>query len=308
MKPKPSHRWVLVLAFLVGFLALSLVLSGIAGLFSNNAAKKEGRGNVALIPVEGVILATTSEDTVFRGENVASSAFIVEAIREAEEDMSVRALVFEINSPGGSAVASDEIGSAIKLAKKPTVAWIREVGASGGYWVASAADHIIANRMSITGSIGVIGSYLEYPDLLKRFNVTYNRLVGGRYKDAGVPYRHLTGEEERIVQSKIDLIYNYFVEEVALNRNLSYNDTLGLATGMFYLGAEAKDLGLVDELGGEPEVKAYLEAQGIKGVEFVRFEQRVSLFDLLAGLTSRLGFSVGQGIVSDAREGWRIQT
>ena len=91
-----------------------------------------------------------------------------------EENKDIKAIVLEINSPGGSAVASDEIASAVKKSNKPTVAVIREAGASGGYWIASSTDHIIANRMSITGSIGVISSYLEFSGLIEKYWVGWS--------------------------------------------------------------------------------------------------------------------------------------
>ena len=106
----------------------------------------------------------------------------------------------EINSPGGSAVASDEIATAVKNAKKPVISLIREVGASGGYWVASASDYIIANRMSITGSIGVISSYLEFSGLMEKYGVGYERLVAGENKDLLTPYKKLEADQKALVQ------------------------------------------------------------------------------------------------------------
>src|SRR3989339_423358 len=214
MKPAqgPSFRWgyaifVLLLLSILGFMAVG-VISLFAGIDVESLS-----GNVALIPIEGVI--TGSEDSEFIFESVTASPDTIELIEKADKNPSIKAIILEINSPGGSAVASEEIANAVKKTNKTTVAWIREVGASGAYWVASSSDHIVASRMSITGSIGVIGSYLEFEGLADRYNLTYRRLVSGKYKDIGDPFRELTQEEQEILQKSLDEIRDYFVGEVA---------------------------------------------------------------------------------------------
>ena len=155
-------------------------------------------GNVALISVNGVIMGGDGGGSL--GQTIASSKTIVSFLEDAEKRTNVKAILLEINSPGGGAVASDEIASQIKSMKKPVVSVIREVGASGGYWIASATDHVIANRMSITGSIGVISSYLEFSELMKEYGVGYERLIAGKYKDVGTPFRKLEVEEKQLLQ------------------------------------------------------------------------------------------------------------
>ncbi len=253
-------------------------------------------GNVALIPVEGVI-ATQAGGSF--GESYVSSTDIIDFLTTAEQDPTIDAIVLEINSPGGSAVASDEIGAKIKTIEKPVISVIREVGASGGYWIASSTDHIIANRMSITGSIGVISSYLEFSGLMDKHGVEYERLVAGKYKDIGTPLRELTDQEEHILQNKLDLIHRFFIEEVAQNRNLSYEQTEQLATGEFYLGVEALQLGLIDELGNQDTAKAYLQQHyGIDNPEFVVYQRQPTLFEILAGVMTPFSFHMGEGIGS----------
>jgi len=180
-------KWVLIplSVFLFVFVVLPLTFSLI--FFDG----EQLTGNVALIPISGVIM--TEESGSYFSSEIASSSEIVKSLHEAEESSQIKAIVLEINSPGGSAVASDEIGSAVKKAKlkKPVVAVIRDAGASGGYWVASAADYIVANRMSITGSIGVLSSYLEFSGLMEQYGVTYEKLTAGKYKDMGNPFEKL---------------------------------------------------------------------------------------------------------------------
>jgi len=293
--PESNFRWgyAIFVLFLLGILGFIAV--GIVSLFVGFDVESLS-GNVALIPIDGVIIGT--EDSGFLFDGVTSSPEAVEFIEKAEKNPSIKAIILEINSPGGSAVASEEIANAVRKTNKTTVAWIREVGASGAYWVASSADYIVANRISITGSIGVIASYLEFPGLLEEYNVTYQRLVAGKYKDIGSPFKEMTSEEREIFQKNLDEIRDYFVSEVAKNRNLNKKDVDRIANGLFYLGAQAKDLNLVDELGGKDEVIHYIEAkEGIK-VEIVEYKKEKTLLDILSDVLSKQSFSIGKGIGS----------
>ena len=293
--PEPNFRWgyaifVLLLLGILGFIAVG-ILSLFVGVDVTSLS-----GNVALIPIEGVIVGT--EDSEFLFESITTSPETVEFIEKADKNPNIKAIILEINSPGGSAVASEEIANAVKKTNKTTVAWIREVGASGAYWAASASDHVVANRVSITGSIGVIASYLEFPGLLEDYNVTYRRLVSGKYKDIGSPFKEMTEEENEIFQKNLDTIRDYFVSEVAKNRNMNKKDVDKVANGLFYLGAQAKELGLVDEIGGKDEVISYIEKkEGIKA-ELVEYKKEKTLFDVLSKVLSRQSFFVGKGIGS----------
>lgn len=253
-------------------------------------------GNVALIPIEGPI---TVNGGTSLGSTTVSSQKIREFIEDADKNKQVKVIVLEINSPGGSAVASDEIASAVKNAEKPVVALIREVGASGGYWVASSADYVIANRMSITGSIGVISSYLGFSRLMEEYGVSYERLVAGEYKDLGSPLKKLEDDEKTILQGKLDKIHQYFIEEIAANRKLEVAAVEKLATGEFFLGMEAYHFGLVDELGDKQTVEKYLETKyAITKPDYVIYEQETSLLDLFAGVFSDFFFQIGEGFGS----------
>src|SRR3989338_7528837 len=195
----PKTRWGILLAIVAVVIIIGAAFIGmLVSLFDSPNPGLLGKSNVALIKIEGPIL--TGKESFF--EPVASSSEIMGFIEEASEDSGIDAIILEINSPGGSAVASDEIVSSISKVKKPKISFIREVGASGDYWVAASTDYIIANRLSITGSVGVISSYLEFAGLLRDYNVTYRRLVAGKYKDIGDPFRELTNPEEAILQQQ----------------------------------------------------------------------------------------------------------
>ena len=271
----------------VSFVILPLSLSAL------NGAKI---GNVALIPIEGVI---TGNGGGSFGESYLSSKDIVEFIESADENSHVKVILLEINSPGGSAVASDEIATAVKNTKKPVVSLIREVGASGGYWVASATEHIVANRMSITGSIGVISSYLEFSGLMEKYGVGYEQLTAGANKDLGTPYKKLTTDKKDILQKKIDRIHDFFIEEVAKNRDLSEDKVRAVATGEFYLGIEAMNFGLIDELGNKKSVEEYIKKNyDLEEITYTKYQVSQGLFDIFSGVTSNFFFNIGEGVGS----------
>ncbi len=291
-----------IFSYILIGLAVLAVFIGLPVLFFTyfGAGDVHGQGRVALIPIDGVIM--TSSGSSF-GESYVGSDDVVSYIEDAASDPTIDMIMLEINSPGGSAVASDEIASAVLKVDKPVVAVIREAGASGGYWVASSADYVIANKMSITGSIGVISSYLEFSGLMEQYGVRYEQLTAGEYKDMGTPYRALTYEEKNKMTSKLDRVHEFFIQEVAKNRNMTLEAVRELATGEFYLGVEAKELGLVDELGGQDEAEKYLKTRGnYSSITYEVYQRDPSFFDILSGVVTHMSMSVGKGIISGMTE------
>lgn len=298
-KKSSIGKWIIIILVILILGFISIILAAVVSVFfsigGETSASLSSSGNVAVIPINGVILTETSTSP-FSGDADTSSTDVVEYIERANENPSIKAIVFEINSPGGSGVASDEIAQAIKLADKPTIAYIREVGASGAYWVASATDRVYANRMSIVGSIGVIGSYLEFSGLLERYNVTYQRFVAGKYKDFGSPFRKPSKEEKDLFQVQLDAMHDIFIEQVAINRNMSKEQVEDLATGFIFTGDQALANGLIDEIGGKREVVAYLEQELNMSITLVEYKKKRTLLDLLGEVSAQKGFSIGRGI------------
>jgi protease IV len=285
---KRNRTKSIILTILAAIVILFIILP-----LSSLMLSQQNYGNVALIKIEGVI----SNSKAGFGMTTVSANTVTNFISQAEKNKNIEIIVIEINSPGGTPVASDEISVAIKNAKKPTVALIRDVGASGGYWIASATDHIFANRMSITGSIGVISSYLEFSKLMEDYGVGYERLVSGEYKDLGVPFKELDNKERKVLQTKINKIHDFFVEEVAVNRNMNSFEVRKLATGEFYLGSEALELGLVDQLGGFNELEAYLKnTYSLEKISYLKYEKELGLQDILMGLMTDFSFNLGLGM------------
>ncbi|MCW1301073.1 MAG: signal peptide peptidase SppA [Candidatus Nanoarchaeia archaeon] len=260
-------------AFLLLLCAVTLF---ILFLFTISLRKVE---NVALIRIIGEI---NSDSSIFGG---VSSVEIVRQLELAAGDPNIMAIVLEINSPGGSVVAIDEVIRKLSEINKPKVAWIREMGTSGAYWIATYCDKIIANDFSLTGSIGVTASYLEFSGFLERYNISYIRIVSGERKDIGSPFKKPTEEEINIFMEIVREIHRKFIQDVARNRGLNESYVAEIADGSIFLGKRALELRLVDKLGSEKEVKEMVkELSKVKEVRFKGFEERLDLWKLLFSL------------------------
>jgi protease-4 len=179
-------------------------------------------------------------------------------LTDAKEDEFVKAVLFEINSPGGTPVASAQISEMIQELTMPNVSLIGDMGASGGYLIAAAADTVIASPMSDVGSIGVTMSYVENSKQNEEEGLTFVELSSGKFKDSGNPNKPLSDEERALFESDLDLIHKQFVSEVALLRNLPVEKIEALADGAAMPGLRALEAGLVDALGGRALAKRHL--------------------------------------------------
>lgn len=231
------------------FLALGVTVA-VIGLFFLTVwvlmSVLEGGGfpvgqKVAVVELEGIIVQADS---------------IVRELGEHRENPSVRAVVIRVNSPGGVVAPTQEIYSAIQRLRKsgkPVVASLGSVAASGGYYVATAADRIYANPGTLTGSIGVIMQVANVEGLLKKVGVDFVVVKAGQYKDLGNFARAMTPEERRILQALLDDVYNQFVDAVARGRKLDKATVEGFADGRIVSGQQAKQLKMIDALGGLDE-------------------------------------------------------
>ncbi|MFH1111714.1 MAG: signal peptide peptidase SppA [Patescibacteria group bacterium] len=193
--------------------------------------------------------------------DIVGSEDIVFNIESAAADSEIKAVLIDIDSSGGYAVAADEIAKALKALDKPSVAVIRGYGDSAAYWAATGADIIFASPLSDVGSIGITSSYLENSKYNNTEGYTYQQLSLGKYKDMGDPDKPLTAEEKEIIMNQLEQAYNYFIQVVATNRNIPIEEVKKLATGTSFTGTEALELKLIDALGGIPEATAWLEKQ-----------------------------------------------
>ena len=272
-----------VLIFLFFFSFLFSLLGGVEPSIPS--------GNIVVIPISGAI---TTSGSAFSGE--VDSEKMVSLLKKANASSSVKAIILEINSPGGSPVATDEIAAFVKKINKPVVSVIREVGASGAFWIATAADRVFANRMSVTGSIGVTSSHLEFGGLLSDYNITYRRLVSGKYKDTGSPFREMTADEIKLYQALLGKINDEFVSALASNRDLSLEFVKKHNDGFVFLGSDAKEFGFVDELGGRDDAVEYLAKNYgiVPEVGVVKFGS--GLFGSFSASFSDAAFALGRGL------------
>ncbi len=281
---------ILILLWAASYAAASLLEKG-----------RFGADKIAVIPITGSIMVGGYDGFIAAG---LSPDTILETIKEAEEDKSVKGVIIELNTGGGTVVGSKEIADAVKKLKqtKPVVALIRDIGASGGYWIASSADRIVADPLSLTGSIGVMGSFLQFSGLFDRYGVEYERMVGGKYKDMGAPFREPTDEELALLQKSIDKVHDYFIKDVAANRNLDEDKVRKLATGELFLGIEAEELGLVDELGNlGTAVNITKGLAGIEDASVIRMKEHTALFNLFSGFSSKAAYFIGKGIGAELK-------
>jgi len=173
-------------------------------------------------------------------------------LARVEKDKAVKAIVFRIESPGGEIAPCQEILWEIERVKetKPIVVSMGGTAASGGYYISTQANKIVALPTTQTGSIGVISAVINVEELLEKLGIQIEIFKGGKYKDMYWGFRELTPEEEEIMQGIVDEYYEQFIDVVAEGRGLSEEEVRNLATGQLYSGTEAKELGLVDKLGG----------------------------------------------------------
>jgi protease-4 len=218
------------------------------GSAKENLNESKGKGDrVAVIFASGEIQSGKGSDEVIGSDRIA------EAIRKARLDKKVKAVVLRINSPGGSAMASDVMWREVMLTKKvkPVIASMSDVAASGGYYMAMACDTIVAQPTTITGSIGVFGMMFNAQDFLKnKLGITTDGVKTGQFSDLGNMSRPLTAYERKVIQQSVEKIYYEFTSKAAEGRDMKVEDLRAVASGRVWSGVEAKERGLVDVLGG----------------------------------------------------------
>ena len=312
-KKTPGCLW-----FALGFVAFCFVVFGAAAIFaaviasafsniketSNDqfesyerkfiSGNKSSRNTILVIPVNGIIVA--GEDPSPFASSMASAEKICKNLKMAKKDKSVKAVIMHINSPGGEVVASDQIHHAVmevRKSGKPVVAVIGTMGASGGYYIACASDKIIAHRLSITGSIGVIIQNFKYYDLLKKIGVKSDTYTSCKYKDILSGAREEKPGERAIIQDHIDKVYKAFIKIVADGRPLLTVKGLQnsiISDGRIFLGSEALKLKLIDQLGFfEDGVKAAAKLSKLKEYRVIAYKKKFSfaaLFNAKSGAQS----------------------
>jgi protease-4 len=252
--------------------------------------------NVAQVAVEGPITRDGSTPGPIPGGALGATADdVVDQVERADEDDAVDALLVKLDTPGGQVVPSDDIRRAVADFDGPTVAYATDVCASGGYWIASGCDELWARRGSIVGSIGVIGSRVNVSELAEDLGVSYERLAAGKYKDAGMPLKELSEDEREYLQGLIDGFYDDFVERVAEGRGMD-PDAVRDTEARVYLGDEANELGLVDDIGTRDDVEDHVEGLLDAEVSVREFEPEKGLAARLRGGATAVAYAAGAGV------------
>ncbi|MCX6738967.1 MAG: S49 family peptidase [Candidatus Parcubacteria bacterium] len=217
--------------------------------------------HVAVIPITGELVTHIDKSD---DQTETDSKDVVMAIRKADADMNIKAIILEINSPGGNTVGAEEVVNALHNTKKHTISLIRSQGLSAGYMVASATNVIFASHTSMVGDIGVTQSYTDNAKANRGNGITFNQLSLGKFKDMSDPNKPLTQEEKDLItRNGLQPAYDFFVATVAENRHLSIDIVRTMADGSWVLGDQALKEKLIDKIGSFAEVKRYLEENGV---------------------------------------------
>lgn len=289
---------------LLGVLVLLLAVPAVAKAAGSVASSVVPGYNVAEVTVSGPIRRAEGGGPLSSGPGGAQADRIVEQIDRADEDSSVDALLVKLNTPGGEIVPSEDIKLAAERFEGPTIGYATDTCASGGYEIASGCDELWAREGSIVGSIGVIGSRVNASELADRLGIEYEQLTAGEYKDAGTPLKELEDHEREYLQGIIDEYYDQFVEGVADRRDLD-SETVRDTEARVFLGTQAAERGLVDELGTRADVIEMLEDRLDTAVAVKQFQPQYPISRRLGAGAQRLAFSFGAGIAATIRDGDR---
>ncbi len=275
----------LVIGICIGVASASFIAIALS------AASTSGIEYVALIELSGTISYSESPLSIFSGETLTPHQ-VEDLVGRVEADPFAKAVVLVINSPGGSAAASEEIYQMIKKlsAEKVVVAYIAEYGASGGYYIALPSKKIIASPHALTGSVGAVSMVINYAELMRKLGIKAEVFKSGSLKDIGSPWREMTDEERKIMQMMVNRIAETFKERVRESRGDKIKDWNAILTARPYLGAQALEVGLVDDVGSLD--KAVAEARQLANLpetaptKWIK-PRKPGLLELLFGETSK---------------------
>ncbi|WP_445665790.1 signal peptide peptidase SppA [Fodinibius sp. AD559] len=266
----------------VNFNRYSKVTSSSAGLSTPSTSDK-----IAVVYANGPIMPDVGSNSPFNNQQQITVDFIEEQLEEIREDDDIKALVLRINSPGGSGSTSDAIWRMLQETKKdmPVIVSMGGVAASGGYYIAMAADSIVAEPTTITGSIGVFGTKFNTRELMNdKLGITFDKVKTHEHADWLVPTREFTASEEKAFQQYIDNFYQTFITKAAKGRNMEVGQMDELAQGRVWVGADAYENGLVDKLGGlEKALSLAAKKAEISDYKIAKYPEPKTIYELFMG-------------------------
>ncbi len=267
-----------LLRAVVVVLTIVIVIVSISYLYDAETSISDGTCNIAVLPVEGVILPYYG---LLDYPMIVTPEMVESFLETVENDENIDAVLAEINSPGGTPVASERIAKRFRDSPLPVVGMIGDIGASGGYMIAAATDYLIASPMSDVGSIGVTMSYVENSKQNEEEGLTFVNLSTGEFKNAGNPNKPLSEAERALFEENLEVIHDEFVSLVADYRDMEISVVETLANGSSMPGAKAVEAGLVDSLGGRVEAAVILAdilETDISNIRFCEYEASILPF------------------------------
>jgi len=306
MKASLAAKIIVIMCFLCLITGLLTIDRDKPYQEENNSKKSNLITNVnkiAVIELDGAI-ASTSENSFFGKE--ANATNMLKSLKAAKDDKEIQGIILKINSPGGTVAMSQSIyNQIIKTRKdKPVISVLDDIAASGGYYIASASDRIIAQEGTLTGSIGVIFSFMDYHNLLaNKLDINPVVIKSGKFKDIGSGSRKMTEEEKELMQNIVDDSYQQFLNAIRkgrIQRNDNYSayktylteeNLKNYADGRVFTGRQARQLGFVDETGDMDSAKSMIESmvqeknRNKLQVKLISYNKRSSFSDYFSGLT-----------------------
>ena len=293
-----KHPILIAFLILIVICAVFFLMVFALSRFGDQYTYVWGGDKIGVIEIEG---------TIFQAEPV------IEKIIKFRKSKSVKAIILRVNSPGGAVAPSQEIYQEVKKTckEKTVVVSVESVAASGGYYIACAADEIIANPGTLVGSIGVILQIENIEELLKKIGLSRKVIKSGKYKDIGSMTRKMTAEEEAMLQEFSDDIYGQFIDAVVEGRNIKREEVLKLADGRIFSGAQAIKLGLIDKLGNlQDAISITGEMVGIKGEPRTIYtkKKKPSIFDFIFEESSKSIIRIIEKMVHDKLSVYYLST
>jgi len=314
--PAPPVRRRSSAGLVVTLVVIGVLLLGCVGLFVVLPLSMAGSGSapawkgttsdaIAVVRVSGVITSGPSAMPLFG--SMAGAEGIIRQLRRAEKDGDVKAILLRIDSPGGTAAGAEEVYSEVMRIRqhKKVVVSMGDVAASGGYYIASAADHIVADGATMTGSIGVIMEYINWSGLMQKYGVKGEAITGGKFKDTPSMFRAMRPEERELLETMVKDVHEQFIQAVATGRKMKVEAVRKIADGRVMTGRQAKGYGLVDDIGGfRDAIATAAKLGGIRGEPTVKFMGATTLLGALTGEYESFG---GDQALRSALEQQRLE-
>ncbi len=259
-----------------------------------------GQDKIVIIPIKGVITSQSTKNMLLETPSMVED--VKKQLIQARKDNDVKAVILDIDSPGGGITASDiiykEVLTLKKITGKKVVVIMRDVAASGAYYISAAADRIIAHPTTVTGSIGVIMPLVNVAALAEKYGISVASIKSGDMKDIGSPFKEMSAEERHVLDNIVDEMYTRFLQIISVGRGMEIGDVRKLADGRIFTGNQAVENGLVDQLGYiEDTIYTAKEMSGLKDAKVIRYKRMFDLAELFA--VTMKNFSGHRGVTLD---------